>query len=195
MWTWKKKNKRQQRKTTPTNQTKKDDNKITTHYNGSLSLPWCHLKRTNKSPKFETLMPFLFCTSMWKDFHQNVPYWKHIWQSTGKYIILRHTWALFSPNILQAGVVGWGWGWGFLSGGPIPGNNIMARFQKKKWSKQSSSLSAQSLHHPGFHSHCVNAHTHNVKRKLKQRLTGYHAVKPTLAHMVRKMALADWAGG
>ena len=37
------------------------------------SLPWCHLKTTIKSVKFETLQPFcfLFHTGMWKDFHQN----------------------------------------------------------------------------------------------------------------------------
>ena len=37
------------------------------------SLPWCHLKTTIKSVKFETLKPssFLFHTGMWKDFHQN----------------------------------------------------------------------------------------------------------------------------
>ena len=37
------------------------------------SLPWCHLKMTVKSVKLETLQPFcfLFCSGMWKDFHQN----------------------------------------------------------------------------------------------------------------------------
>ena len=39
----------------------------------SLPLPWYHLKTTNESAKSETLKPFclLFCTGMWKDFHQN----------------------------------------------------------------------------------------------------------------------------
>ena len=36
---------------------------------------------------------------------------------------------------------------------------MKAGFQKKKWSKQRSSLSAQSPHHPGFRSCYVNAHT------------------------------------
>jgi len=37
------------------------------------SLPWCHLKMTSKSVKFENLKPFcfLFRTGMWKDFYQN----------------------------------------------------------------------------------------------------------------------------
>ena len=37
------------------------------------SLPWCHLKTTNKSAKSETLKPFclLFRTGVRKDVHQN----------------------------------------------------------------------------------------------------------------------------
>ena len=42
------------------------------------SLPWRHLKTTNKSVKSETLKPFclLFCTGTWRDFHQNTSHWK-----------------------------------------------------------------------------------------------------------------------
>ena len=35
----------------------------------TLSLPWCHLKTTNKSRNFEILC--VFHISMWKDIHQN----------------------------------------------------------------------------------------------------------------------------
>ena len=37
-------------------------------------LPWCYLKTTNKSARFETFKPFcfLFLTSMWKDFHNYI---------------------------------------------------------------------------------------------------------------------------
>ena len=39
----------------------------------TLSLPWCHLKTTHKSAKFETLEHFclLFRTGIWKDLHGN----------------------------------------------------------------------------------------------------------------------------
>ena len=45
----------------------------TIHLSLTPSLPWCHLKTTNKSVKSETLKPFCFrfCTGMWKDLHQN----------------------------------------------------------------------------------------------------------------------------
>ena len=44
----------------------------------TLSLPWCHLKMTNKSVTFDTLNCFwlLFRTGMWKDFHRNTQHWK-----------------------------------------------------------------------------------------------------------------------
>ena len=42
------------------------------------SLPWCHLKTTNKSAKFEILKPFrfIFWSGTWVDFHQNVQHSK-----------------------------------------------------------------------------------------------------------------------
>ena len=35
-----------------------------------LLLPWCHLNMTNKSVKFDILMPFLHTYTWWRDFHQ-----------------------------------------------------------------------------------------------------------------------------
>ena len=48
----------------------------------TLSLQWWHLKKTNKSVKYETLQPFcfLFRTGFGEDFHQNALHWKEMLQ-------------------------------------------------------------------------------------------------------------------
>ena len=76
---------------------------LTTFWSLTPSLPWCHLKMANENAKFETLKPscFLFCTGMWKDFHQNIYHWKHILKA-GKYAF-RCIRTSFSPEVLQAG--------------------------------------------------------------------------------------------
>ena len=64
------------------------------------SMPWCHLKTTNKSMKFETLKPFcfLFCNGMWKNFHQNAQHWKYIRYKTGNYIVFEAHPCIFQPG-------------------------------------------------------------------------------------------------
>ena len=71
------------------------------------SLPWSHLKTTNKSAKFETLRHFclIFRYGMWKEFRQNASHWKWMCYRTGKYAVCRCVRAFFSPNILHAGAV------------------------------------------------------------------------------------------
>jgi len=66
------------------------------------SLPWCHVKTTDKSAKFETLKPlwFPFRQGMWTDFHQNAQHSKqmcYMWPENG--LILR------CVEVLQAGAV------------------------------------------------------------------------------------------
>ena len=73
------------------------------------SLPWCHLKTTNKSVKSETFKGFclLFRTGMWKDFHQNTDsISSSMCYRTGKYSVDRHVCAvcIFQPR----NSAGWG---------------------------------------------------------------------------------------
>ena len=70
------------------------------------SRPWCHLKMTNKSAKFETVNCFclLFRTGMEKDFHRNTQHWKWCYRGA-KYTVCMCVHASFSPTILQAWAV------------------------------------------------------------------------------------------
>ena len=68
-----------------------------------FSLP-CHLRRTNKSAKFEIVKPFcfMFRISKWTCFHQNAQYTEGIFVIRPENILFcRHVHAHFSLEILQ----------------------------------------------------------------------------------------------
>ena len=71
------------------------------------SLPWCHLKTTNNSVKFQTLKPFsfLFFAPACERINMKTQNIESRCYRTGKYTVCRRVHASFSPEILQAGAV------------------------------------------------------------------------------------------
>ena len=68
------------------------------------SLPWCHLKTTNKSAKFQTVSVVFHTLSCERTFIETQSSESRCYRSE-KYTVCRHVRASFNPEILQAGAV------------------------------------------------------------------------------------------